>query len=179
MSSNDLTDEELPEYAIIHCQTPVAAFHKIHVERLLRMAGDMEEADAVNKSIQEWFYLGEGVIYPIVKKIRQRQAQKREDQARNDLPARLQKEMEIRDAMAKLISNTGHPRSDNNEGRCAALLEDAKEEIVALREVLDDHQKLVRELDVALNGEDGAAKQASLCDIVSQVKDHRWVLVKR
>lgn len=41
-----------------------------------------------------------------------------------------------------------------------------------------DHQRLVRELDVALNGEDGAAKQASLCDIVSQVKDQRWKLVR-
>lgn len=37
-------------------------------------------------------------------------------------------------------------------------------------EVLSSHRRLVRELDVALNGEAGAAKQASLCDIVSQVK---------
>ncbi len=36
-------------------------------------------------------------------------------------------------------------------------------------EVRDNYNKLVRELDVALNGEDGAARQASLCDIVSQV----------
>lgn len=36
-------------------------------------------------------------------------------------------------------------------------------------EVLADHRRLVRELDVALNG-DNAAKQASLCDIVAQVK---------
>lgn len=36
-------------------------------------------------------------------------------------------------------------------------------------EVLADHRRLVRELDVLLNGEDGAAKQASLCDIVAQV----------
>lgn len=32
-----------------------------------------------------------------------------------------------------------------------------------------DVQRLVRELDAALNGEEGAAPQASLCDIVSQV----------
>ena len=32
-----------------------------------------------------------------------------------------------------------------------------------------DHQRLVRELDVLLNGEAGAAKQASLCDLVAQV----------
>jgi hypothetical protein len=34
-------------------------------------------------------------------------------------------------------------------------------------QVLAGHQRLVRELDVILNG-DGAAKQASLCDIVGQ-----------
>jgi hypothetical protein len=35
--------------------------------------------------------------------------------------------------------------------------------------VLADHRRLVRELDVLLNG-DRAAEQASLCDIVSQLK---------
>ena len=35
---------------------------------------------------------------------------------------------------------------------------------------LADHRRLVRELDVALNGEENAAQQASLCDIVHQVK---------
>jgi hypothetical protein len=34
----------------------------------------------------------------------------------------------------------------------------------------DDVNRLVREIDVALNGEDGAAQQASLCDIAAQVK---------
>lgn len=37
-------------------------------------------------------------------------------------------------------------------------------------EVLADHRRLVRELDVLLNGEDGAARQASLCDLVAQVR---------
>ncbi|MPS30540.1 MAG: hypothetical protein E2576_14510 [Alcaligenaceae bacterium] len=41
--------------------------------------------------------------------------------------------------------------------------------IADYEEVLADHRRLVRQLDVALNGEDGAAKQASLCDIVGQV----------
>lgn len=36
-------------------------------------------------------------------------------------------------------------------------------------EALADHRRLVRELDVAING-DGAAKQASLCDVVAQLK---------
>jgi len=43
----------------------------------------------------------------------------------------------------------------------------------------DDVNRLVRELDVLLNGEDGAAKQASLCDIVSQVASQHFVLVRR
>ena len=37
-------------------------------------------------------------------------------------------------------------------------------------EVLEDHRRLVRELDVLINGEAGAAKQASLCDIVAQIR---------
>jgi hypothetical protein len=37
-------------------------------------------------------------------------------------------------------------------------------------EVLADHDRLVRELDVIINGEN-AAKQASLCDIVSQCRN--------
>lgn len=36
--------------------------------------------------------------------------------------------------------------------------------------VMADHARLVRELDVLLNGEAGAAKQASLCDIVAQLR---------
>lgn len=38
------------------------------------------------------------------------------------------------------------------------------------KEVLEDKRRLARELDVIINGEDGAAKQASLCDLLSQVK---------
>ena len=37
-------------------------------------------------------------------------------------------------------------------------------------EVLSDHRRLVREIDVILNGEEGAAKQASLCDLLPQIK---------
>jgi hypothetical protein len=40
-------------------------------------------------------------------------------------------------------------------------------------EVLADHRRLVRELDVLLNGEHGAATQASLCDIVGQLKSKK------
>jgi hypothetical protein len=41
----------------------------------------------------------------------------------------------------------------------------------------DEHRRLVRELDVALNGEMGAALQASLCDLVAQVRSQRGVQV--
>lgn len=40
-------------------------------------------------------------------------------------------------------------------------------------EVLSDHRRLVRDLDVQMNGH-GAAQQASLCDIVSQAKRENW-----
>lgn len=43
----------------------------------------------------------------------------------------------------------------------------ARSELLA---VIADHNRLVRELDVLLNGEQGAAKQASLCDIVAQLR---------
>lgn len=43
--------------------------------------------------------------------------------------------------------------------------------IADYEEVLADHRRLVRRLDVALNGEAGAARQASLCDIVGQLED--------
>lgn len=38
------------------------------------------------------------------------------------------------------------------------------------QQALDDKRRLTRELDVLLNGEEGAAAQASLCDIVAQVR---------
>jgi len=45
--------------------------------------------------------------------------------------------------------------------------------------VLADHHRLVRELDVLLNGEAGAAaKQASLVDIVAQVRARREVAIE-
>ena len=56
------------------------------------------------------------------------------------------------------------------------LLNEAANEIEANEQLIDDYEevnkdkkRLVRELDVLLNGVTGAAKQASLCDIVSQV----------
>ena len=44
-------------------------------------------------------------------------------------------------------------------------------QIAALEEVHKDHKRLVRELDVLINREDGAAEQASLCDLISQLNN--------
>lgn len=40
-------------------------------------------------------------------------------------------------------------------------------------EVLADKRRLTRELDVAMHGEDGAAKQASMCDLIEPAKNLR------
>lgn len=42
-----------------------------------------------------------------------------------------------------------------------------------LSEVIDDYRRLTRELDAAISGEAGAAKQASLCDLISPARDLR------
>lgn len=56
-------------------------------------------------------------------------------------------------------------------------VEQLEAEIVKLRAELEgykqwaeDHKRLVRHVDVIINGEEGAAPQASLCDIVSQIE---------
>jgi hypothetical protein len=41
------------------------------------------------------------------------------------------------------------------------------------QEVLTDKQRLTRELDIALHGEEGAAKQASLCDLIQPARQLR------
>jgi hypothetical protein len=48
-------------------------------------------------------------------------------------------------------------------------MSDERLNIADYEEVLADHRRLVRELDVLLNGEN-AARQASLVDIVAQVR---------
>ena len=40
-------------------------------------------------------------------------------------------------------------------------------------EVLADNRRLTRELDVALHGESGAARQASLCDLIGPARELR------
>ena len=56
-------------------------------------------------------------------------------------------------------------REDSHRNRVLAV--DLAEKCDSIRE---DQNRLVRELDVLLNGEAGAADQASLCDIVAQVR---------
>lgn len=45
-----------------------------------------------------------------------------------------------------------------------------REQMRDLTEVLEDKRRLTRELDVAISGPDGAAKQASLCDLIAPAK---------
>lgn len=99
---------------------------------------------------------------------------------------------EVRDSnlvihyVTNLEAYSKHERDLGYEAGYAAGLE-ASQPVVAQKrgeltiadyeECFADHRRLVRQLDVALNGEEGAAKQASLCDIVGQVLDQRWKLV--
>lgn len=64
----DLTDDELPGYCLLHCETEVAAFHKNHIARLCRLAGRNDDADRVENG-NDWLHLGPDVIRPIVKAI--------------------------------------------------------------------------------------------------------------
>jgi len=45
--------------------------------------------------------------------------------------------------------------------------------IADYEEVLADKRRLTREIDVAMHGEEGAAKQASLCDLIEPAKRMR------
>jgi hypothetical protein len=63
--------------------------------------------------------------------------------------------------------------NDDMDPERAQMMRMAADEIHGLRSAMADVRRLTRELDVALNGERGAAKQASLCDIVSQMKSMR------
>ncbi len=54
-----------------------------------------------------------------------------------------------------------------------AQLRTVQAELAAEREVLDDKRRLTRRLDVAMHGEEGAAQQASLCDLIGPAEDLR------
>ena len=55
----------------------------------------------------------------------------------------------------------------------AHLLTDTADRLVDMQQVIDDKHRLTRELDVAMHGEEGAAKQASLCDLIGPARDMR------
>jgi len=56
--------------------------------------------------------------------------------------------------------------------RCREIAK-LQKELDGYKEAHDDEQRLVRELDIIINGEEGAAKQASLCDIVAQMMNKK------
>lgn len=75
--------------------------------------------------------------------------------------------------VAELAQACTRVKSGQSDTLGADYMADILELIAAYRahlEVFEDHDRLVRELDAALNGEANAAKQASLCDILAQVK---------
>jgi len=48
-------------------------------------------------------------------------------------------------------------------------------EVSQYKSATDSFNRLVREIDIILSGEDGAAKQASLCDLMGQIRlAQRW-----
>jgi hypothetical protein len=89
--------------------------------------------------------------------------------------SRLYEDMDEHDRWKAVVRAVlGMPEQSDAEEGCAAHGLAHPCEVCAVEsqyeQVLDDHRRLVRELDVLLNGEAGAAKQASLCDIVGQVR---------
>jgi len=81
------------------------------------------------------------------------------DQAQQDLSAATAEVAQMRETIDRL---TGALKSVEN-GLTIADYE----------EVLQSHRKNVRALDVAMHGEEGAAKQASLCDLIGPARDIR------
>ena len=57
-----------------------------------------------------------------------------------DITTRLRAEMEIQDGYANMVSNLRKPRTDNNHGRLAQLLEDAAGHIAGLQAKADELQ---------------------------------------
>lgn len=77
------------------------------------------------------------------------------------------------DVVDKLIDLHKQATTERSHYYVASVAKEAIQQISNYRAVLADHNRLVRELDVLLNGVDGAAPQASLCDIVAQLADWR------
>lgn len=75
------------------------------------------------------------------------------------------------------LSFTRRGKAVKTEDELAAIIsrhlegEQGSLKIDDYEDVLNGYRKLVRELDVIWNGEEGAAKQASLCDMVAQIEN--------
>jgi hypothetical protein len=59
------SDDEFLGYFELHCRTPLALFHRGHVERLLRMAGH-----AVPGRLGEWTSVHNDVADPLIAQAR-------------------------------------------------------------------------------------------------------------
>lgn len=77
---------------------------------------------------------------------------------------------EIKKEIRKIIDNNMDSDGYIPESIVSAAITDFfEQQMKDYEEVLADHRRLVRQIDVILNGEEGAAKQASLCDLVGQI----------
>jgi hypothetical protein len=66
----------------------------------------------------------------------------------------------------------------NTMHEAASTITQLRADLASYEEALKDTRRLAREIDVALHGEDGAAKQASLCDLVHPAAKLRAALAK-
>ena len=66
---------------------------------------------------------------------------------------------------------TAHRETEAKLRAALAEVERLTSLVTDYEEVLADKRRLAREIDVAMHGEKGAAKQASLCDLVSAAKE--------
>lgn len=53
---------------------------------------------------------------------------------------------------------------------CSDEYEALEIEVQAYEECMEDHRRLVREIDIMINGTEGAARQASLCDLLETIR---------
>lgn len=76
----------------------------------------------------------------------------------------------LEDDAARLLDVNPNDEIAHNMQQAAALIDDLQRQIAGRDEVLADKRRLTRALDVAMHGEEGAAKQASLCDLIEPAR---------
>lgn len=83
------------------------------------------------------------------------------------------------DLIGKLTERDWRGRSFNRDGVAAAAEIERLTTLVAdYEDVVADKRRLAREIDVAMHGEEGAAKQPSLCDLVAPAAQMRATIEK-